>query len=71
MLIAVLVARPGRLLVWASVLLLVATGATGALAQEGTHASWVGGVHAVVGVVILGLVTWIDVHTRSGKARER
>jgi Family of unknown function (DUF6220) len=66
LLILVLVARPGaRLIVLTVVLFLLMAVAQPLLAEGGEDQAWVGGLHALVGIGLLGLASRIMVESRS------
>src|SRR3954466_2188239 len=65
MLIAALVARASRRVMWASIVLfLLAEFAQHGLASGGNSNKWVGGLHALDGVVILLLALWLHLDSR-------
>ena len=60
MFIAALVARTGKAKIWVSIILVVLIElAQGATAAGGEDHHWVGGLHALDGVIILGLAGWM------------
>lgn len=60
MFIAALVARTGKAKIWVSIILfLLIEFAQSALASGGEDHHWLGGLHALDGVVILGLAGWM------------
>jgi Family of unknown function (DUF6220) len=69
LLILVLVARPGgRLIVLTVVLFLLMAVAQPLLAEGGEHQAWVGGLHALVGIGLLGLASRVLVESRPAPA---
>src|SRR4051794_28729309 len=65
MLIAALVARASKRVMWASIVLfLLAEFAQHGLASGGNSNKWVGGLHALDGVVILLLALWLHLDSR-------
>ena len=65
LLIAALVAHISKRVMWTSfVLALLAIGAQGALAAGGDSHKWVGGLHALDGVIIMGIIGWLHVNAR-------
>ena len=69
LLVLILVARPGaRLIVQAVVLFLLMAVAQPLLADAGEDQAWVGGLHAIIGVGLLGLASRLLVETKAGPA---
>src|SRR3954467_13423325 len=65
MLIAALVARASKRVMWASIVLfLLAEFAQHGLASGGNSNKWVGGLHALDGVIILLLALWLHLDSR-------
>jgi len=65
MLIAALVARASKRVMWTSIVLfLLAEFAQHGLASGGNSNKWVGGLHALVGVVILLMALWLHLDSR-------
>jgi hypothetical protein len=65
MLIAALVARASRRVMWTSIVLfLLAEFAQHGLASGGNSNKWVGGLHALDGVVILLMALWLHLDSR-------
>lgn len=65
LLIAALVARVSKRVVWTTfVLALLAIVAQSLLADAGEDHKWVGGLHALDGVIIMGLIGWLHVGAR-------
>ena len=63
--VLVLLARPGaRLIVMTVVLFLLMAVAQPLLAEGGTDAAWLGGLHAIVGLGLLGLASRLLVESR-------
>jgi uncharacterized protein DUF6220 len=75
MLIAALVARASRRVMWASIVLfLLAEFAQHGLASGGDSNKWIGGLHAFDGLVILLLALWLHLDSRprlTGRAEPR
>lgn len=66
MFIAALIARTGKAKIWVSLALVVLIeGVQVALASGGTDHHWLGGLHALNGVIILGLAGWTHRISRS------
>jgi Family of unknown function (DUF6220) len=66
MLIAALVARAAKRIMWASIVLfLLAEFAQHGLASAGDSNKWLGGLHALDGVVILLIALWLHLDSRS------
>ena len=65
MLIAALVARASKRVMWSSIVLfLLAEFAQHGLASGGNDNKWVGGLHALDGVIILLLALWLHLDSR-------
>jgi hypothetical protein len=65
MLIAALVARTSKLAMWGSLaMVLLIEGAQVALANGGENHHWLGGLHALTGVLILLLAVWMHLASR-------
>ncbi|HEX4655413.1 MAG TPA: DUF6220 domain-containing protein [Mycobacteriales bacterium] len=66
MFIAALVARTSRAKIWVSILTAVLAEVVQALlAAGGEHQHWVGGLHVIDGLIILGLAGWMHRISRS------
>ena len=66
MFIAALVARTSKARIWVSITIVVlAAVVQSLLAAGGEHQHWVGGLHVLDGLVILGLAGWMHSSTRS------
>jgi hypothetical protein len=66
MLIAALIARASKRVMWTSIVLfLLAEFAQHGLASGGNSNKWVGGLHALDGVVILLIALWLHLDSRS------
>jgi hypothetical protein len=63
LLIAVIVARPSRRVVITVIVLFVLTGIEGLLAMAGNGAPYVGALHPVIAVVIMGLAALVPLWT--------
>jgi Family of unknown function (DUF6220) len=68
LLIAVIVARPSRRVVIIVIVLFVLTGIEGLLAMAGNGAPYVGALHPVIAVVIMGLAALVPLWTRKDTA---
>ncbi|HEY3606478.1 MAG TPA: DUF6220 domain-containing protein [Pseudonocardiaceae bacterium] len=68
LLIAVIVARPSRRVVVIVIVMFVLTGIEGLLAMAGDGAPYVGALHPVVAVVIMGLSALVPLWTRDDTA---
>jgi L-asparagine transporter-like permease len=65
MFIAALVSRTSKPRIWVSILIAVlAVAVQSLLAAGGEHQHWVGGLHVLDGLVILGLAGWMHKETR-------
>lgn len=71
LLIAMIIARPRRAVVWTVIAMFVLTGVEGVLAQSGSGAPYLGALHPVVAVVIMGLAAAVPLLTRPGAARSQ
>ena len=70
MLIAALIARTSKVAIWGSLALLVLIEVVQvALAANGEDHHWVGGLHALDGVIILGLAGWLHTTSRGNLGR--
>jgi hypothetical protein len=67
--IAMIIARPRRAVIWTVVVMFVLTGVEGVLAQSGSGAPYLGALHPVVAVVIMGLAAVVPMLTRPTAAR--
>jgi hypothetical protein len=68
LLIAVIVARPSRRVVITVIVLFVLTAVEGFVAMAGDGAPYVGALHPVLAVVIMGLTALVPLWTRTGTA---
>ena len=68
LLIAVLVARPSRRVVVTVIVVFVLTAVEGFVAMAGDGAPYVGALHPVLAVVIMGLTALIPLWTRNDTA---
>ena len=68
LLIAVIVARPSRRVVITMIVLFVLTGIEGLIAMAGDSAPYVGALHPVIAVVIMGLTALVPLWTRKDAA---
>ena len=70
MLIAAIVARTSKVAIWGSLALVVLIEVVQvALAANGEDHAWIGGLHALDGVIILGLAGWLHMSSRANLSR--